>query len=191
MLNKLHSFDLLTLGTVSVLTFVLPQDLWAQNYQVQDEHGQTTVDQAYMDAQVRGCVESAGAPTDLSDCIGAFSGDCMNEDISWGQSTLGIYFCVEAETAVWDTLVDESAADLLVHYNMLDEGDAEKASSLPFRVPSLTEAQERWEEMREADCLVEYLQWRGGTGAKLLGAGCRLERTSQRVVWLKTLLEER
>lgn len=191
MLNKRQSLDLLALGTVSVLAFALPQDLWAQSYQVQDEHGQTTVDQAYMDAQVRVCVESARAPADLSDCVGAFSGDCMNEDISWGQSTLGIYFCTEAETTVWDALVDESAADLLSQYRVLDDGDVDSVLSLPFKVPSLAQAQERWEETRDADCLVEYLQWRGGTGAKLLGAGCRLERTSQRVIWLKTLLEEK
>lgn len=191
MLSKIYSFDLLSLSTVSALILMLPQELGAQYYQVQDEQGQTTVDQAYMAAQVRACVDSAGEPTELSDCVGVFSADCMNEDISWGQSTLGIYSCVEAETAVWDDLVDESAAELMDLYRALDDGDADSVSSLPLRVPSLTEAQNRWEKAREADCLVEYLQWRGGTGAKLLGASCRLERTSQRVIWLNTLLEEK
>ena len=165
-------------------------ELWAQTYQVRDERGQMAVDQSFMDAQVRACVQSSTELADISECVGAFSGDCMNENLELGQSTLGMFFCVEAETAVWTALVEESTEILLQHYSVLDEGDAGSAESLPLRVPSLMEAQSRWAESRDADCLVEYLQWRGGSGAKLIGAGCRLEKTSKRMFWLRSLSEE-
>jgi len=187
-----HAFRIASskIGLAFFLVSVWTQISSAQGYHVRDDLGQINVDQAYMSNKVRSCVQDAVVSPDLSDCVGLFSEACMNEDVSWGQSTTGMFFCIEAEAAVWDNLIDEYMTALLSRYQVLDANDNELNSTLPLRTPSLSDAQQKWELAQDADCLVEYLRWRGGTGAKILGATCRLERSSERVIWLRTLLEE-
>lgn len=166
-----------------------------ERYQLTDDLGQTDVDQAYMQAQVSDCVDVAEDAPEMKECAGRFASACMEEEPDWGYTTTGMYFCTEAEAAAWESVVQVQLVSARITATEADASDVASENNLteglPYRVPSLLEAQRTWEAYRDAECLVQYLRWRGGTGAKLLGASCRLEMTAQRAVALYLLTAEK
>lgn len=157
-----------------------------------DDTGQIDVNTDSIAAAVSECADwYLTAPHSVIEsqprCAGRVSDACMDEDADWGYSTTGMYFCTISEAYAWEAEVEKAAQLLEARFaedDAFDRGSEGAEGVLPYRVPSLLQAQEKWTQSRDADCLVEYLEWRGGTGAKVLGAGCQLEANHKRFLWL-------
>ncbi len=80
--------------------------------------------------------------------------------------------CVDAETNVWDGLLN---AD----YQRLLGALGDKAGE------SVRQAERAWIAARDADCKVSYDIYEGGSMARLDSANCALEHTAERVLQLR------
>jgi len=114
------------------------------------------------------------AGRDQHSCIGSISDPCLNEPA--GQSTVGMVDCTEKETKIWDTMLNEEYGRLM----SLLQGKAAEA---------VRKAERLWIEARDADCLVPYAIYEGGTIAQPTAASCRLDHTADRALQVRTWRE--
>lgn len=138
-----------------------------------DGHGADPADVAAL----RACIGEADDPRT---CSGLLAEPCL--EAPDGQTTLGIVACMQAETAAWDVLLNETYRDLMERSRDADAYEAPEEIGLPSRVRSLRDAQRAWIVFRDADCLHAYAYWGSGSMRNIMGADCMLERTSERVI---------
>lgn len=108
---------------------------------------------------------------DGRDCIGRVADPCL--DKPGGQSTVGMVTCSERETKVWDALLNTEYKRLL--------------ASLSAKAAASVKTSERaWIALRDADCVVPYDIFEGGTIAQPIAADCMLSHTAMRAIRLRT-----
>ena len=163
-------------------------------YQLENARGDRDVDVEFMEQQIRACVEAAESSGDVRECGGQFANACMEEDPQWGMATVGMVFCIGTAEAVWSQMVSEFYEQALREMIADDDRDHEfgtpRGNDLPFRAPNLKASQVAWEKYQDAECTLQYARWRGGTGAPVLGAACRLRMNYERVALLYNLVYE-
>lgn len=134
--------------------------------------GQTAwVDQPY----IQGCF--ANTPPDQvgSTCVGLAANACQTAP--GNSSTLGITGCLQAETAVWDGLLNATYQTKL----------AELAAQDPSLSDQLRATQRAWIAFRDAECGLRYAIWGNGSMRTIAGAQCQLSETAERALELRDL----
>lgn len=104
------------------------------------------------------------------DCIGRMSDHCLQ--LPGNDSTTSMVQCVDAETNVWDGLLNADYQRLL---GTLGDKAAE----------SVRQAERAWIAARDADCKVPYDIYEGGSMSRLNSANCVLDHTAERVLQLR------
>ena len=89
-------------------------------------------------------------------------------------TTLSIIECAMTTHKAWDVILNERYRTLI-------------AASPPNLKLKLQKAQRAWIVSRDADCAVVYETYIKGTIRGPLYAGCMVEKTSERVRWLKEM----
>lgn len=134
------------------------------------------------------CVEGGGR----AECIGLSAGVCM-ETTPGGWTTMGMAACTLAEAEWWDARLNAHYQELMAR-ERLDDSDwpapEPGTAPRPSGVESLRDMQRAWIAWRDATCAYEVLQWFGGTGAAVAGAGCRMELTGLQALRLQSYLAE-
>jgi uncharacterized protein YecT (DUF1311 family) len=101
-----------------------------------------------------------------------------------GDTTLGMVACTAAETAAWDTLLNEVYAALMIEARRRAGAAADEGREAPDHEALLREAQRAWLVFRDADCAQEVAVWEEGSTGRIAGAYCMLDRTATRVLEL-------
>ncbi|WP_299666041.1 lysozyme inhibitor LprI family protein [uncultured Ruegeria sp.] len=132
---------------------------------------QAVVDENY----VRGCFSQELAGSNLPECVGDAASTCQSAP--GNDTTIGIALCIQAETTVWDALLNEQ-------YNLrrpeLTEESAELANQL-------RDAQRAWINFRDAECGLQYSLRLGGSIRTIIAANCVLAETAERALELRDL----
>ncbi len=92
-------------------------------------------------------------------------------------TTLSIIECTMTTHKAWDVILNERYRALI-------------ATSPPNLKLKLQKAQRAWIVSRDADCAAVYETYIGGTIRGPMVAGCMVEKTSERVRWLKEMRED-
>lgn len=126
-------------------------------------------------ARIEACF--AGTPPGEIDppCIGAAADRC--QALPGGATTMGITDCLMREERVWDRLLNEAyqrARDALS----------------PELGARLQTAQRGWLMMRDADCMLEYERYEGGSMRNIASAACQMNHTARRSLALQALIRE-
>ncbi len=132
---------------------------------------QIWVDQNY----VEWCFSQAQNTNGLSSCLGKAANACQTAP--GNETTLGIAQCIQAETAVWDSFLNEQ-------YQLRR---AELADQNPELVNQLRDVQRTWIAFRDAECGLQYSLWLGGSIRTIVAANCILTETAERALELRDL----
>lgn len=146
----------------ALLLALFPASVFAQ---------QVWVDQNY----IRSCFAQALPGETAPGCLGQAAGACQTA--AGNGSTLGITLCIQAETAVWDALLNEQ-------YQMRRAELAAQNQGLPNL---LRDAQRAWITYRDAECGLHHGLWAGGTIRTIIAANCHLTETAERALELRDL----
>jgi len=92
-------------------------------------------------------------------------------------TTLSITECTMTTHKAWDVILNERYRALI-------------ATAPPNLKLKLQKAQRAWIVSRDADCDAVYENWIGGTIRGPMYAGCMVEKTSERALWLKEMRED-
>jgi uncharacterized protein YecT (DUF1311 family) len=114
------------------------------------------------------------AGRDVHSCIGHIADPCLDDPA--GQSTVGMVQCMDKETKLWDTMLNEEYTRLL---SIITGAAAE----------SVRKAERAWIATRDADCQVAYDIFQGGTIAQPISARCRLDHTADRALQVRSWRE--
>jgi len=132
------------------------------------------------------CLDVAETADQARGCVGPSSSACMDTEQD-GYSTVGMMFCTLAEYEAWDAELNTVYQSLLDGMRREDAQEAESFPEFANRAESLRDAQRAWIPLRDADCGLEYALWGAGSMRQIAGASCLLDRTAQRVIYLKYL----
>lgn len=128
-------------------------------------------------ADLNSCLDKAG--DNPRSCIGTLSNECqMTPD---GSTTLGIVACEQAETELWDRLLNERYKAAMAATKER-ESDIQSFGRKPNTVASLREAQRKWVAFRDAECQRVFEYYAIGTIRGPAFAGCQLRRTAERAI---------
>ncbi|MCR9107587.1 lysozyme inhibitor LprI family protein [Marivita sp. XM-24bin2] len=131
---------------------------------------------------VRDCFENTEIGALYPFCLGEASGQC--QELPGGSTTIGIAECIQAETAMWDVILNEEYK----WTQMANETADEKGlSQVMDRSDALRDAQRAWIAFRDADCTARYAMWQDGTIRTIVGANCHLTMTAQRAIELRDM----
>lgn len=133
--------------------------------------------------EIRACLADAAHPMD---CIGLTVGACTQRP--GGETTVGMVDCINAETEVWDAILNEEYGTTM---SLLREEDETGDLAAPgmTREGALREAQRAWIAFRDAECRAQYARWGGGTLRQVVGANCVMSETAERAIELRQMRE--
>lgn len=123
---------------------------------------------------VRSCHESAAVAESTPRCLGQAANQCQM--LPGGDTTIGIVECVQAETAVWDALLN---AEYIATRDAFGAGDG--------LAEALLTSQRAWIAFRDAECSLRYKRWQGGTIRSVVHANCLMVFTSRRGIELRDM----
>ncbi|MCQ0970293.1 DUF1311 domain-containing protein [Paracoccus sp. TK19116] len=129
------------------------------------------VDAAAVEACFADALPGDGSP----DCLGDQVKACTEASPD-GETTIGMGACIQAETAVWDDLLNREYT-----------ARRDDWSDRPELVETLTKAQRAWIAFRDADCSLAYDRWDGGSMRSIAAANCRMVATARRALDLKDM----
>lgn len=135
-------------------------------------------------ARVRECFVQMGQEG-VGNCIAEAANLCQERD--GGSTTLGIVACLQAETEVWDDLLNAQYLELRDSMRQQDQEWPELGIS---RAEALRDVQRAWIAFRDAECGYAYARYQGGTIRNVVAASCVLEETARRALTLKAFLHE-
>ena len=135
-------------------------------------------------ASVRECFVQMGQEG-AGNCIAEAANLCQESD--GGSTTLGIVACLQAETEVWDDLLNAQYLELR---DSMREQDLEWPELGISRAVALRDVQRAWIAFRDAECGYAYARYQGGTIRNVVAASCVLEETARRALTLKAFLHE-
>lgn len=124
---------------------------------------------------VRNCFAAAGPGVTAPSCLGQASNTCQAQG---HDTTIGISACIQAETAVWDTLLNET-------YKRVRSELRARGGALPDQ---LLAAQRAWITYRDAECALDYARWGDGSIRTIVGANCMMLETAERALELRDKL---
>ena len=131
------------------------------------------VDAAIVDA----CFTEARRGGIDPECIGFAADICQSRP---GQAnTVGISFCIMAEVAEWDRILNREYTATRDAFAGFTDG--------PVLTDTLLTAQRAWIALRDADCSVAYDRWGGGSMRNIASAHCQLDHTARRALDLKNM----
>jgi uncharacterized protein YecT (DUF1311 family) len=131
--------------------------------------------------RVRACIDGAARPLD---CVGATVEACVARP--GGDTTVGIVDCIAAETAAWDSLLNEAYRAAMTASRTADATGDVVAPALT-REATLRDAQRAWIAFRDAECRSRYAAWGRGTMRQIAGANCVMEETAERAIELRVM----
>ena len=131
---------------------------------------------------VRACFAATPLGTVAVTCMGQAAGACQN--VGQGSTTIGAVECIQAETAVWDAILNE---EYRATRAQLRDEDARGFAEGLSREITLRDAQRAWIAFRDADCTAQFAQWQDGTIRSIVAANCGLTRTAQRALELRDM----
>ncbi|WP_439122885.1 lysozyme inhibitor LprI family protein [Marivita sp.] len=131
---------------------------------------------------VRDCFENTEIGALYPMCLGQAAGQC--QDMPGGSTTIGIAECIQAETAMWDVILNEEYKWTQMANETADE---EGRSQVMDRSDALRDAQRAWIAFRDADCTARYAMWQDGTIRSIVGANCHLTMTAGRAIDLRDM----
>ncbi len=147
---------------LAILLSLLPVSVFAQQAWVDEEN-------------VRRCFVQDPTGNGLPECMGEAANTCQS--VPGNDTTIGIAQCIQAETAVWDTLLNEQ-------YKLRR---AELAEQGPDLANQLRDAQRAWITYRDAECGLQYSLWSGGSIRTIVAANCLMTETAERALELRDL----
>jgi len=128
---------------------------------------------AGLEATVRSCFAGAAPGETALACLGQGAKPCT--ETPEGMTTIGTMQCLQAETAVWDDLLNTEykalRAQMLAQGGNLNE--------------MLLDAQRAWITFRDAECALEYARWGDGSIRQIVAANCLMEMTAARAIELR------
>ncbi|WP_292288044.1 lysozyme inhibitor LprI family protein [Marivita sp.] len=134
---------------------------------------------------VRDCFATTETGAFFPACLGQASGQC--QDLPGGSTTIGIAECIAAETAEWDTILNE---EYQATQKVNESADTDGLSQVMDRSDALRDAQRAWIAFRDADCGARYAMWQNGTIRTIVAANCHLTMTAQRAISLRDMRGE-
>ncbi|SPH17315.1 hypothetical protein DEA8626_00833 [Defluviimonas aquaemixtae] len=126
-------------------------------------------------AQVEGCFAATPVGSVDPDCLGAAATACQSATPD-GETTLGITACIQAETQVWDEILNREYRETRGHI-----------SSQPGLADQLLAAQRAWIAFRDAECGLAYSLWLDGSMRTIAAANCLLDLTARRSFELRDM----
>ncbi|WP_172839506.1 lysozyme inhibitor LprI family protein [Sulfitobacter alexandrii] len=123
---------------------------------------------------VRSCFANTPIGETTPDCLGAASNACQDQGFD---TTQGITQCIQAETAVWDDLLN-------AEYKSTRAALADQDAALP---DTLLTAQRAWIAFRDAECALDYARWQGGSIRSVVFANCMMVMTARRTLELRDM----
>ncbi|MBK5926892.1 lysozyme inhibitor LprI family protein [Rhodobaculum claviforme] len=151
--------------------------------------GRAAADPAFDPAPTDRCVAEAAAQAParsghgVLDCAGRAAVACMAAP--GGDTTVGMIDCLAAELRHWE---DRMAAALAIRRqtDTAEDADMDRLGATgPRLAPALEAMQGAWTGWRDAACLYEQAQWRGGTGAGPATMACHLLETARQTLRLE------
>ncbi|MEP1587623.1 MAG: lysozyme inhibitor LprI family protein [Tateyamaria sp.] len=117
------------------------------------------------------------------ECVGDAANACQGIHTSGfdGGTTRGISQCLEAETKVWDELLNLT---YLSTQRLLAEQEDDARSNDPDRTDTFRDAQRAWITFRDAECLRLFSKWQDGTIRSNVFHGCLMTMTAERAIAL-------
>lgn len=128
-------------------------------------------------ATVEACFDATPVGSVDPSCLGAASNACQSATPR-GETTIGIAECIQAETQVWDDLLNRE-------YQATRQS---VASDDAVREQLLT-AQRAWIAFRDAECALAYARWRDGSIRVIVAANCLMVQTARRTFELRDMRE--
>lgn len=125
--------------------------------------------------QVYACHANTPEGQRTATCLGAASNICQG--LPGGSTTIGISECIQAETQVWDQILNDEYQVARAHLASLNEGLS----------VSLRDAQRAWIAFRDAECELTYARWQGGSIRSIAYANCVLVMTAERALQLRSM----
>ena len=122
-------------------------------------------------------------------CIGKMAESCMESE-EGGYSTLGMVYCTNAETQVWDRYLNREYKVTLDALKDMDADEAEFFPDFAKRAETLRAAQRAWIAFRDAECGLAYAMWGSGSMRNIAAVNCQLEMTAKRTLELRDLGSE-
>jgi uncharacterized protein YecT (DUF1311 family) len=157
------------LTAAALITLLSAGPIFAQDAQVDE-------------SLVRHCHASTPTGATYPECLGQASNACQAQP--GGSSTLGIVACIQAETTVWDQLLNtEYKATQAANA----QADARSQQANINRVKALRDAQRAWISFRDADCNARYALWQDGTIRSVVAANCHMVMTASRAIDLRDM----
>ena len=125
-----------------------------------------------------GTVRSCFAQTQIGeispDCLGAASNNCQDQGFD---TTMGMTQCIQAETAVWDAILNAQYRSTRAALSAQD----------PALKDHLLTAQRAWIAFRDAECALDYARWQDGSIRSVVHANCMLVMTARRSLELRDM----
>lgn len=137
---------------------------------------------------LRACYEDAEGSDAKSQCLGAMSTACMEQE-EGGYTTLGMSRCAYGESLVWDEFLNAEYRETRRFLASLDEEDKEYFPEFSVRVEALLKAQRAWIAYRDASCELDYALWGAGSMRHISGTQCAMETVSARTIELIRMRE--
>lgn len=138
----------------------------------------------YSDQGLQSCLSAAGGnPAEQNMCIGGAFDMCS--DISPNSGSTAVFAaCADRELQFWDGMLNDQYGRLKAEARTLDD---EADANLPRDQFSdgLRDMQRAWIGYRDAACLFEAVQWRGGTMTGPAVIACRMEITAKQALTLR------
>lgn len=132
-------------------------------------------------SRVRDCHTSTPVGTIYPSCLGQAANDCQN--LPGGSTTLGIVGCIQAETSVWDALLNE---EYRATRDAMRAADAAYGGAID-RTEALLKAQRAWIAFRDADCAAAYARWQDGSIRNVVASNCHMTMTAARAIALRDM----
>lgn len=123
---------------------------------------------------VRSCFANTPTGVTAPGCLGAASNLCQDQGFD---TTQGIAGCIQAETVVWDDLLNTEYKSTRAFLGSQD----------PALQDSLLEAQRAWIGFRDAECALDYARWQGGSIRSIVFANCMMTMTPRRTLELRDM----
>lgn len=117
-------------------------------------------------------------------CLFALSFSSFADDCAYSKSEVDMYTCFSRELSNKDRELNNLYQDLMVRYK---KDGPWPLSNIPSRDVYLKKVQLIWIKYRDTSCNYETYESNGGTGFSTIYEKCLLDKTIERIKYLKEL----
>lgn len=130
---------------------------------------------------VQACFSGAAIGDTTPVCIGQASNACQMQG---NTTTQDIAECIQAETQVWDALLNTEYKALRA--DLRSRNNTVSGNQLDLNEQLLT-AQRAWIAYRDAECSFAYARWQDGSIRSVVHANCLMVMTARRTIELRDM----